>query len=505
MEYTRFERIRMACEELGTTFIKFAQIASNRPDILPEPLIEELTKLQDHAPVVPEKHIRHVLDTEFGKPIEELLEAVNYEPIASASIAQVHRARLIGGKEVVLKVQRPNVAKDIEADIQILKTIARTVEQYFPQYAAFQPMELVKMFEKSIRKELKFTTEASSLRRFHRQFKGNPDIYIPTYYQELSTDKVLCMEYIDGYKITDKSAWNIAGTNGKELAKKGINLYFRQVFEHGFFHADPHPGNIFLMQDGRICFIDYGMMGTIIDSDKKMLAELLLSMHNQDVEGLKRSLIKFAGDAEVANLNELEYDIIDFFADYTDRTIDEIEGEEFIAALNCLFFDYNIRIPPNLLLLLKAFVIIEGVGLMLDPSYNIIKNIEPFASKLIAQQYNPKKLGQNMLKSLNELTELSTTIPDDTRTIIKKLKEGKLHIEFEHVGLEQLYKKMEITSTRISFTLVTVALILGSSLLVIADVPPHVGNIPVLGFAGFIASGFLGIRLLISFIKHGNF
>lgn len=503
--YTRYERMRMVCEELGTTFIKFAQIAANRPDLLPEELITELESFQDHAPTVPQAEIKAAFLREFEKAPEDLFEWFDYKPIAAASMAQVHRARLIGGKEVVLKVQRPGIRETIEQDITILKQLANLVETYLPQYAAFQPLELVKMFEASIRKELRFTVEAANLFRFQEQFKGNPDIYVPDWYPEFTTDRILCMEYIDGIKINDLEKMRSIGMTGPELAIKGINLYYEQVFEYGFFHADPHPGNIFIMPDQRVCFVDYGMMGVILDSDKELMATLLLAIAEEDVEGLKKALLKFTKDEKFEDEKELEYDIIEFLSSYSEMSIDQIEGAEVMEGLNRMFFKYKIRVPSNLLLLLKALIIIEGVGLMLDPKYNIIKNIEPFVRKLLGKKYNPQKLTKSVIKALGDLTRMAVNLPEDVEQVVHKLREGKLQIEFEHKGLEPLYHKMETVSNRIAFTLLLVALIIGSSLIVIADVPPHVNHVPVLGFLGFIISGLLAVRLIISILRHGNF
>lgn len=503
--YTRYERMRMVCEELGTTFIKFAQIAANRPDLLPEELITELESFQDHAPTVPQAEIKAVFLREFEKAPEDLFEWFDYKLIAAASMAQVHRARLIGGKEVVLKVQRPGIRETIEQDITILKQLANLVETYLPQYAAFQPLELVKMFEASIRKELRFTVEAANLFRFQEQFKGNPDIYVPDWYPEFTTDRILCMEYIDGIKINDLEKMRSIGMTGPELAIKGINLYYEQVFEYGFFHADPHPGNIFIMPDQRVCFVDYGMMGVILDSDKELMATLLLAIAEEDVDGLKKALLKFTKDEKFEDEKELEYDIIEFLSSYSEMSIDQIEGAEVMEGLNRMFFKYKIRVPSNLLLLLKALIIIEGVGLMLDPKYNIIKNIEPFVRKLLGKKYNPQKLTKSVIKALGDFTRMAVNLPEDVEQVVHKLREGKLQIEFEHKGLEPLYHKMETVSNRIAFTLLLVALIIGSSLIVIADVPPHVNHVPVLGFLGFIISGLLAVRLIISILRHGNF
>ncbi|MBI1226090.1 MAG: hypothetical protein GC192_12715 [Bacteroidetes bacterium] len=504
-EFTRYERMRMVCEELGTTFIKFAQIASNRPDLLPEELIEELEKFQDQARTVPTENIRKTLELELGEKLKISFEDIDYQPIASASMAQVHRATLLGGQQVVLKVQRPGIADTVALDIRILKSLARLLEHRFPQFDAYQPMELVKMFETSIQKELDFTLEAANIRRFGEQFKGNPDIYIPTVYPEFSTEKLLCMEYIDGLKCTNLPALGEIGMTGPELALKGINLYFEQVFDHGFFHADPHPGNIFVLPDKRVCFIDYGMMGTVMEGDRELLADLLLAVHDRDVDGLKTALLRFSWDASKIDLASLEYDIGEFFQNYSNIGLAEIDSNEVMAALNSLFFDYKIRVPSNLLLLLKALVIIEGVGLMLDPKYNIIENIHPFVVRLLRRKYSPAKLSKKMSKTLGGLTKLAASLPEDMEDIIGKMKQGKLHIEFEHKGLGPLDNALDVASKRISFAVVLGSLILGSSLLVIADVPPHIKNVPALGVFGFVIAGVFGLRWLVSIWKQGKF
>ncbi|MDB4727167.1 AarF/ABC1/UbiB kinase family protein [Saprospiraceae bacterium] len=503
--YTRYERMRMVCEELGTTFIKFAQIASNRPDVLPVELIEEVTKFQDNALPVPTKAIQKTLNNAYDRPLEEIFESIDYNPIASASMAQVHRAILIGGKEVALKVQRPNIDQTIQLDIQILRSLTNFVENNLPQFASFQPRELVKMFEKSILKELNFTIEAANLLRFQKHFKGNNEIYVPSVYPEFSSEKVLCMEFIHGFKITDLEQLENIGLTGKEVALRGINLYFQQVFDHGFFHADPHPGNIFVMADKKICFVDYGMMGTVVESDKTLLANLLLSVHDRDVVGLKKALLKFGRDVSNIDEKELEYDIREFFSNYSEITLEQIDGDEVIAALNSLFFEYKIKVPSNLLLLLKALVIIEGVGLMIDPKYDLIKNIEPFVRRLIERKYSPKLLTKKAIKALGDLSKLSSKLPEEIDDLIEKLRQGKLQIEVAHKGLEGIQGTMEVISNRISFTLVLVALILGSSIVVLADVPPKMNGIPALGFFGFLISGFFALRLLISIWRHGKF
>ena len=502
-QYTRYERIRMACEELGTSFIKFAQIASNRPDLLPEGLITELEKLQDQAPEVPIEEIRQILHDEFADKYMDLVEYFNPIPLAKASMAQVHRARLKGGKEVILKIQRPGIKETILLDIAVLKSLVSIVKTYFPQYSIYQPDELVKMFEDSITEELSFLLEANNLEHFQRMFKDNVNVYIPHIYKELCTDRVICMEYIDGYKITDLKNLKRFNITGEQLALRGIGLYFEQVFDHGFFHADPHPGNIFVLEDGRIAFIDYGMVGTVIDEDKIQFAKILLAMYDRDVQGLKKAILKFSKGLTKEQEREFEYDIIYFLRQYSRISIEDINSNEVMRGLNSLFYDYKIRIPSNLLLLIKALVIIEGVGLKLNPQYDIIENIGPFVQRLLSKKYNPKRLQKELFRSIEDTSELVREFPSDIKSIIQKIKEGKLHVEIEHKGLNPFANRLNKTVNRLSFTLIIVAMIIGSSLIVVAKVPPFYKSFPLFGVLGFSLSGFLTLWLMYA-IRRAN-
>jgi len=495
-EFTRYERIRLVCEELGTTYIKFAQIASNRPDLLPDGLIIELEKLQDQAPKVPLKDIYQALKDGLHRPLEELVEEFDEEPLARASMAQVHRAKLKGGKDVIIKVQRPGIRDLIHADIAIFRNLVSIIESYLPHYLVYQPAELLKMFEQSINEELSFNLEAKNLKQFQIMFAENHEVFIPKLYPELSSDTIICMEYVDGYKITDLTALRAFNITGEDLALRGIGLYFEQVFDHGFFHADPHPGNIFVLRDGRIAFIDFGMVGTIIESDKVHFAKILLSMYNQDVSGLKSSILKFSEGLTKEEEREFEYDVIYFLRQYSSVSIEDIDGDEVMRGLNALFFDYKIKIPANLLLLLKALIIIEGVGYRLNPDYDIIQNIGPYVNKLLAKRFDPKRITMQMMESFENTTTLVRDFPSDMRSIIKKVKDGKLHIEFEHKGLGPYTDSMATVINRLSFSLIIVALLISSSILIYAETPPFYKGVSLWGCIGIGIAILMALRLL---------
>ena len=504
-ELTRYERIRMACEELGTTYIKFGQILSNRPDIFPDELIKEFEKFQDHVKPMSWEDAKSVLEESYEKPLEELFKHIDEKHLAAASIAQVHRATLHTGEEVVLKIQRPNLRDDIEADIAILKRLASLGEERFPDLKSFQMVEMIKTFERAIMRELKFTGELANIQRFQRNFEGHKDIHVPKVWPELCGEKVICMEFIDAIKVTDMDKIRAAGLDGADLAIRGINLYHEMTFDHGFFHADPHAGNIFVYPDGRFCLIDFGMMGSVIEDDRVLLGDLVLSMATQDVQKLKEVIIKFSADPEaVADNKQLEYDIIEFFEDYTGLGLDDYDGEEVMEGLNVMIFDYKFRIPPNLMLLLKALMMIEGVGLYLDPNYNIIKNMEPFVKRLIARKYRPEKLMSEAIDRVKSVDYITTGLPNDVQEILTKLKKGKMHIEYEVKGLEPTHRNLDVITNRISVAMILSAVIIGSSLVVHAEIPPFIYGISALGFGGYILAGIFGLRLLWKLWKQRN-
>jgi ubiquinone biosynthesis protein len=309
------------------------------------------------------------------------------------------------------------------------------------------------------------------------------------------------MDYIEGEKITNLSKLQQYGINGKDLSLRGINLYFEQVFEHGFFHADPHPGNILVLDDGTIAFIDFGMMGTVIDSDKGLFAQLLLTLYNKDADGLKRSILQFTDKLSKEKIKELEYDIHYFLRQYSRIALEDINGEEVMKGLNALFFDYKVKIPANLLLLIKALIIIEGVGLKLDPSYDIVQNIGPYVKKLISQKYDPRKMGKEMLRSIEESGELMKDLPFYIKEILENAKDGKFHVEIQHAGMDPFNKDFISSINRLALALVFVAMLVSSTILIATKIPPMTNNISLLGLVGLILSLLVGLRLLYTLKK----
>ncbi len=504
MEYSRHERIRLTCEELGPTFIKFGQILSNRPDIFPKELIVELEKLQDKVPSVPFEVLKPKLEREYGKPLSEIFESVDEHPLASASIAQVHKVKLKTGDDAVLKIQKPSIRKSVAADIEIMRDLAKIIERNFPESAVMQPVELVNTFEKAIRREMNFVTEATSMKRFTRNFADDTRTYVPRVYDEYTTPKVICQEFIDGKKLTDVEAIKASGLTPRDAAKIGLDLYFRQVFDYGFFHADPHPGNIFIMPDGRLCFIDFGMMGSLTPEDQYTLGDLMYYIYVGDAKKLADTVQAMSRDSLIQKREEFEQEIKDFLEAATTTSISEVEMSDIIEGLRKVMYDYKIKISSNFHLLMRSLIIIEGVGLTIFPDYNLTEEVQPYARKIMAKRYSPTELFRRFYSSVQEVGELVLDLPNDVREIIKKMKQGTIHIQFEHQGLEPVMNKMDIVGNRVAFAVVVAAMILGSAIVIHSGIPPLYHNVSIIGIVTFALAGIFAFQLLISIIRHGK-
>jgi ubiquinone biosynthesis protein len=501
---SRWERIRIVLEELGPTFIKFGQIMSNRPDILPEPLLIELEKLQDLVPPMPNKEAERMIEQELGKPISVLFKNFDTNPIASASIAQVYRAELFSGEKVAVKVQRTGIQKIIETDLEIMFHLSLLMEKHITEMQILNPVETVKEFERSIRKEIDFNIEASHIERFARNFQTDLTIYIPEIYKDYSTKKILTMEFIEGIKVSNLKALKETGINALLVAEQGCDLILKQIFEHGFFHADPHPGNIVILKDNITCFLDFGMMGTLLPKHQDYLGNIIVGVVNKDSKKITETLLRLTGTYNIENRDQLEQRVSELINQYAYISLKEIKVGEFLNKLFRMLIDFKLRLPSDFYLLSKALITIEGVGTKLDPDFDMVKHIEPFAKNLLKKRLDPVKLAKDLYSSAAEFRLLLKDFPYEIREIIRQIKTGKLKVEFEHKGLEPMLIKHDQISNRIAFAIVLAALIIGSSLIVLSKIPPLWNEVPIIGIVGFVGAGIMGFGLLISILKHGK-
>ncbi len=496
---SRGDRIRMALTELGPTFVKLGQFMSNRPDVLPPEIITALRDLQDAvAPFDPEESIR-ILEQEFHKPVAELFARFDRAPIASASISQVHRAKLPDGTNVAVKIQRPRLDQIIETDIDILHQITSLMEKHVQEVKYFNPIRMCDEFDRNLRKEIDFRNEASHIERFAENFRGDPDIHVPALYRQFSTKRVITMEYIDGIKASDVEKLRSAGLDARIIAQRGTTLVLKQIFEYGFFHADPHPGNLFILPGNVICFLDFGIMGVLSPTLKEYLLSILLGVVNKDPQKIVRTLA-MASQQSITDMHGLEYDVTELIEEFAMLSLRDVNVGELLKRLTRLIVTHRIRILPGFYLLLKSMITIEGVGYGLDPDFRLLSYVEPFAKKMLSEGLNPLAYLRGLYCSGMDIGHMLRDIPYDVKDILGLLKAGKVRIEFQHRGLEPMLRMHARLVNRIVFAVILASLVMGSSLVVLSGIPPKIYDIPLIGIIGFIAAGVIAFWLLASML-----
>ena len=498
---SRWDRIRMALEELGPTFIKLGQFASNRPDILPADLIQSLEKLQDSVLPFPDEDAVRIVEDELGRSIGELFEEFETKPFASASIAQVHRATMKGGALVAVKVQRPRVTELISIDIDIMYHLASLIEKHVQGVDVLNPTQLVNEFSSAIKKELDFTIEALHIDHFSKNFEHDPYVYIPRVFNQFTSRKVITTEFIKGIKITNVQELLRAGLDPIKIAHHGASVVLKQIFVHGFFHADPHPGNILIKEGNVICFLDLGMTGILTPTTRERLGSIIVGIANRDPQRIVKTLYDMSNHM-VERKEDLEYEIAELIQEYASRSLATINIGEVLNRLSRLLIVHRLQVIPGFYLLVKAVVTMEGIGYKLDPDFNMMEHLEPFAKRLIHEQFGFSHLARQGLETFQDFFFLMRDFPSETRDILSLIKAGKFRIEFEHRGLNPFLRKFDQIVNRLVFGLVLAALVIGSSIVVLSDTPPRLFGLPVIGIAGFLTAGIMAFSLLISILRH---
>ncbi|HWB62295.1 MAG TPA: AarF/ABC1/UbiB kinase family protein, partial [Chitinophagales bacterium] len=494
-KYTRWERIRMAVEELGTTYIKLAQILSNRPDVIPLELVAEFEKLQTHVPPFPGEEARKIVEEEIGKNINDVFLSFEDVPFASASIAQVHKAKLKDGTLVVLKVRRPDILEKIELDIIIMKYFARKMEErgYFVN---LDPVGIVRAFDNAIHKEVDLSHEGYNLQRFANNFAKSDMVYVPKYYPQYTGKKLLTMEFIDGVHPYDTEGLKRIGISPHELARNGMFALFQQIFEHGFFHADPHPGNMFALPGNKVCFIDFGMMGTVLKADVEFFADIVFGVTSKDSKTLIWGLKNIALSQQFEGNKTFDYEVEDLINDYHALPADKMNMSDLFNRLLALVNKYTIKMPPDYFLLSKCLVTIEGVGHRLDPNLDIIKELTPHINKTLREEFSVMAILKRFLNSARDTLSLIENLPRDIRDIVAKIQKGELKVTIEHEGLDDVTHKIDLASNRIAGGFIIGSILMASAILIAVKFPPLYQHISIPGGLGFILANVLGIRML---------
>jgi ubiquinone biosynthesis protein len=501
MKATGPERLVLALEELGPTFVKFGQVLSTRSYLLPPDYALALARLQDRVSPFAIEDVRRIITEDLGAGPDSIFKEFDEVPFASASIAQVHRATLAGGEPVCVKVRRPGVGETLELDIMILQDLARLLETYIPESRQYDPSGIVREFERTSRREIDFTTEAANIAVFRQNFEEVPGIYIHGVVTELSTARVLTTEFIDGIKISDVEKLKAADLDVCAIARIGARAVLKQVFDDGLFHADPHPGNLFVMPDGRIAPVDFGIVGRLTRTEIDDLAEFFVAAVSGDGDKLLAAIDRMKMlPRDVDRRSALE-DIMLFIDNYRGNSLGDLNVKKMFNQFIAFLRRYRVRVKTEFLLLGKALGTYEEVGRGLDPSFNMIEEAKPFVKRLVRRKYTLSSLlGGGM--GLGEIVASLASMPSDLAHIISMAKEGRLKIEFEHLGLEKLTHEIERSSNRLSFSLLVAALVVASSLILVlgGEVLTYRG----FGIAGFALAALVGIWLLVNIIRSGR-
>jgi ubiquinone biosynthesis protein len=444
------------------------------------------------------------VEEELKAPLERHFSSFDTVPIASASLSQVHRAVTSEGETVVVKVQRPGIKRVIDADMDILKDLVNLLEKYVPESKQYDPRGIRDELAKSIRREIDFNNEARNIEVFRENFSQEKRVFVPRVFWDKTTSKVLTMDFIDGVKISDLEGLRKRGIDRKQLALLGGEMVFKQIFEDGFFHADPHPGNLFALEGNIIAPVDYGMVGRLSGTTMDELADLLIAVVNWYPEGI----VKVYEDVEVigedTNLRALEADIADFLYKYHKIPLSRLDMKTLINEAFEIIRRHDIRIQSDLMLFSKAVITYEEVGKMLDPDYDLVTQMIPYAKKLAYRKFRPKALLKDVLAASIDLRELLVRSPFELKRIIKKLGRGRLSFTFQHKGLERLILELDRSSNRVSFSLIIAAIIVGSSLIMRLETKYTLLGYPLFGILGYIFAGVLGVWLVIAILRSGK-
>lgn len=498
------ERIRLALEELGPTFVKIGQILSTRPFLIPPELALELTKLQDQVTGFSYDEVEKIVEVELGKPLSELYSEFLKEPFASASLSQVHRATTIGGEAVAVKVQRPNVQEIMEKDIWILRDLAGLLERYVPESKAFDPVAIIDEVWKSARQETDFAFEARNLEVFARNFAGDERLVLPVVFWEMTTARVLTLSFIDGIKISSRDKILAAGIDPVELTRVGGEIAAKQIFEHGYFHADPHPGNMFALPGNRIALVDFGMMGRLSRGSMDLISDLLIAAAGDDT----RRLVRVFQNHELLSDNirpaALETELSLFLHRYHGVPLAKLDMRSLISEAFRIITTHHIKFPPELMMLGKTLGTYEELARGLNPQYEFITTLMPAIKKLSTRKFEPRNMVSEIGQYLGEMRDLVLGLPFELRRITRNLRNGEMSISLEHKGLERLIVELEKASNRLAFAMIIAAIIVGSSLVMTRQTGMMIYGFPVLGLVGFVAAGFLGIWLVIAILRSGK-
>lgn len=501
---SRAARFRITLEELGPTFIKFGQALSVRPDILPPDVVSELSALQDRAAPLEPGAAEAAVAAACGRPLESLFASFDPRPLAAASMAVVHRATLVSGEAVAVKVLRPGIGPVIASDLEILRHLAGLVERHLPAAAVLDPTGLVEEFARTIRAEQDLVREGRNIEECAAHFAGDPTVRFPKVYWNSTTPTVLTLEYLDGAKLAQLDPAATGPFVRRLLAVRGADAMLSQVLVHGVFHADPHPGNLLVLPDHVIGFLDFGIVGRVDEPMRDVLARIVRAIWRKDAGELTRLAVEVTEPTGDVDPRALERDLAALIETYGNVPLGDLSASDVLRDVVAVASRRRLRIPSNLTLLIKALVTIEGVGRQLDPTFKIVEHAAPLAERLWVREHTPVAVSKRALRAMTETVDALRALPGHVDAIGRKVRDGRLEIRFVHRNLEHFVREMDRSSNRLAFALIIAALIVGSSLIIQAGHGVTLYGYPVLGLVGFVIAGVFGIGLAIGVVRSGR-
>ena len=495
------ERIRQALEELGPTFVKFGQVISTRPDLVPAPIIAELEKLQEHVPPFSGQEAVRILERELGAPVEKLFARFDLAPIAAGSLAQVHRAVHFDGRPLAVKIRRPTAIRDVESDLSLMAELAQLIERHLPEAEIFDPVGLVNQFSRSIRRELDFAREGRTIDEFRRLFRNDATLFIPAVFWELTTEAVVTMEFVEGLKIGERDVLIHAGLSPAEIAANGARIFMKMAFEFGFFHGDPHPGNIRILPNGVVGLIDYGMVGRLEEEKREQLVDLFVAVTQGDVRGCVDQVLLIGKPFRAVDRPLLTSDVRDFIETFYGVPLDQINVGRLLTDFVSILSNHGIRYPADLMLLIRAIITLEGVASDLDPSFNLAEHLAPVIRRLVRDRFNPQRIAGRLMSEARTLLGVLHSLPVHIGRTVEKLSQDDLRIQLEHQHLDRLINELDRSSNRVVIGVVMSSLIVASALVIRSAGLTTTWWISV---PTFVLSSFLGIWLIYGVFRSGR-
>lgn len=496
-------------EDLGPTFIKFGQVLACRPDMLPLEYSRELLKLTDSVPPFPFAEAKIIIEEDLKAPLSRTFADFDAVPVAAASIAQVHQAKLHDGRAVMVKVQRPHIIRIIERDISIMRWLADLLDSRVPELAPYNVPGIVDEFARTIKSELDFFIEASNAIQLRSNFRDSPVLYVPEVYTDFSSKRVLVMERIEGIRIDAYERLDRAGQDRREIARKGGAAYFKMILQDGLFHADPHPGNIFVLSDGRLGLVDFGIMGRVTEENMQYFASIFLALADHDYDALVRQYIDlgFVSEESVDMekfQREFREDLAVLLEPYYVLQVKQIDFGDYVDRVSHLLHRHRLKLPSNLYLMEKALITLEGILKQLDPAFNYFEAAKPYVTELMRRRHDPLRVMKGMQKNITAFADAVSLLPRQIKATYRKIMHGDIRITVRHEELHHLIRDIDKSSNRLAFSVITAAIIVASSIIIHSGQGPLMFGLPIFGLIGYIIAALLGLWILIGILRSGQ-